>query len=507
MIIRIPGLLFFSLLVFGLNANILVANGRNLRAGVARVSITNVQPGDVVNDSLYVRALVLDNGSMKTVIISVDAVAIGGIGSISNEYFSNVRSIIEHDLGIPPINILINASHVHGAGYQVSPEVEQLTVNAVKKASMDMVSVRVGAGSGYEDRIMENRRLRLRDGREWTIRHANPLPPDEEVVGIGPVDPEIGILRLDKRNGDPFAVVFNFACHPYQGVPGGAVTADFSGIASQVIEETFGNGTIALFLQGFGGDVTTVLYKDVNHPRDAEPLGNMLGLSTLKALRGIQTSRSSQLNVINEVVSFPRRTDFPELLASLEAEQDKLLQSLMGMSLNFKSFLPLYVKYNIFEEYPSYDSHRYMHEAARGQSGMENMDSVNRRNMERYLRNVYAMEKLARLQTNISTLKLRQAENEASGEETIDLEIQALRIGDFVLVTFPAEVSVQVGLNIKERSLFEFTFPTGYTNGYVHYAPTAEQYNGQAYEDISCLLDRQWQQIYEEKILEILKRL
>ena len=117
------------------------------------------------------------------------------------------------------------------------------------------------------------------------------------------------------------------------------------------------------------------------------------------------------------------------------------------------------------------------------------------------------MEKLARIQENMYFLKTRQNENEVSGEKTINVEIQAIKIGDFVLVTFPAEVSVQIGLNIKKISPFKFTFLSGYTNGYIHYAPTAEQYNGHAYEDSSCLLAPEWQQIYEEKVMEILRKL
>ena len=501
--------LLFNILIIATIGQLLSTGtvAAQLKAGVSKVSITNLEPGSLVNDSLYVKALVLDNGSTRAVIIAVDAVAIGGIGSISNDYLQNVRTRLQNDMKIKPANVMINASHVHGAGYKVSPDIEELTVQAVKKASINMVPVNIGVGRGYEERIMENRRLRLSDGREWTIRHANPLPPDHEVIGAGPVDPEIGILRLDKRNGEPLAVVYNFACHPYHGVPNRGATADFPGIASKVIEDNLGNGTIALFLQGFGGDISTILYKDVNNPRDAEPLGNMLGISTLQGINSIKSYKSGELKVINEIIRFPRRTDFPVLLESLQEEQEKLLQSLRGMSLNFKTFIPLYIKYNLFEEYPSYYSHRYLYDELAGKSDMKNLDISNRRDIERYLRNVYTMEKLARLQTNISTLKQRQAENEASGEKTIDIEVQVMKIGDLVLITFPAEVSVQVGLNIKEKSPFAFTYLAGYTNGYIHYAPTAEQYNGQAYEDISCLLAPEWQQLYEEKVLEILKKL
>ena len=56
--------------------------------------------------------------------------------------------------------------------------------------------------------------------------------------------------------------------------------------------------------------------------------------------------------------------------------------------------------------------------------------------------------------------------------KTIDVELLGLRIGDFVLVTFPGELTVQIGLNIKKASPHELTFVAGYTNGYIYYAPT-----------------------------------
>ncbi len=62
----------------------------------------------------------------------------------------------------------------------------------------NLVEVRVGLGSGHEDRIMENRRLKLKSGKTADVRHAYSLPPDDEIVGVGPVDPQIGILRLDR---------------------------------------------------------------------------------------------------------------------------------------------------------------------------------------------------------------------------------------------------------------------------------------------------------------------
>ncbi len=294
-------------------------NAAQLRAGVAKVDITDTTAGPV-NDRLYVRALLLNAGETTAVIITVDAVAIGEIGHISNNYLGSVRSQIENELQIKPGNVLINASHCHGV---VCSDIDRRTFQAVKEASLNMVPVNVGAGIGYEDRIMENRRLKLKNGQEADVRHAYSLVPDEEVAGVGPVDPEIGIFRLDRKDGRTLAVVYNFAIHPIQGVPGGGNTADITGFASQVIEDNLGKGTIALFLQGCAGDINPVWYKDVNHPRDAEPLGNMLGLSTLQALKKIDSKRDNRLKIINEVIKLPR-ADYAQRIFSMEIEQEKL---------------------------------------------------------------------------------------------------------------------------------------------------------------------------------------
>src|SRR5690606_27699136 len=133
---------------------------------------------------------------------------------------------------------------------------------------------------------------------------------------------------------------YNFACHPIQGVPSGANTADMTGFASQVIEDNLDEGAIALFIQGCGGDINPIGYKDVDHPRDAEPLGNMLGLSTLKAVRDISCSETDRFLVRQEMLTLPRG-DRTERIAQLEAEQRRLLQKLTGTTLDFETFLPL----------------------------------------------------------------------------------------------------------------------------------------------------------------------
>ncbi len=500
-----PDSLVKCLLFFSFFATSLIARcDAKLTAGAAKVDITNREAGPV-NDLLYAKAIVLQSAGTMFAIVSVDAVAIGEIGHIKNDYLPTVRSQLKTDCGILPTNVLINASHCHGV---VCNDVAARTVEAVKAAMQNMVEVRVGVGTGYEDRIMENRRLKLKSGKTADVRHAYSLPPDDEVAEVGPVDPQIGIMRLDRIDGRTLAVIYNFAVHPIQGVPSGANTADIIGFASKVIEDTLSDGAIALFLQGCGGDINPLFYKDVEHPRSAEPLGNQLGLSTLQAVRKIDCREDDRLQLLSQEMELPRG-DPTERIFSMETEQKRLLASLKGTTLNLKTFLPLAVKYSLTEEFPAYYSHRYLHDDKLGRSDFRTLDANNRRDIKAYIENIHTMEELTRVQTNLDLLRMHQAQYAAAGKRTISVEMAALRVGDFVLTTFPGELTVQIGLNIKKASAHKNTFVAGYTNGYIYYAPTTEQLlnPGGAQEDCDCILAPEWQGKYECEVVKLLGQL
>jgi hypothetical protein len=475
-----------------------------LWAGVARVDITDYQAGPV-NDPLYVKALVLKDAATTLALVTIDAVAVAEIGTIRDDFMANVRAALHANPGLAPTHLLVNASHCHGV---VCPDVERRTVQAVRAAWQNLVPVRAGAGRGYEDRITENRRLKLENGREADVRHAYALPPDAAVAGVGPIDPQIGVLRLNRQDGHTLAVVYNFACHPIQGVPNGGNTADVAGFASKVIEDNLSPGTMAFFLQGCAGDVNPILYKDVDHPRDAQPLGNLLGLSVLQAVRQIQCRSDGPLALHHQILDLPR-ADLAPCIAALQAEQTRLLQALRGTSLNLKAFLALTAKYSLAPEFPSYSSHRYLHDRTLGRHDLTRLDGLNRKHLAQYVANIHTMEELTRVQTNLELLRLHQAQNQAAGTGTLAAEVLALRVGEFVLLAFPGELSVQIGLNLKHTSPHPLTFVAGCSNGYIYYAPTAEQLRnrGGAQEDSDCLLAPEWQALFEAKAAAMLKAL
>lgn len=476
-----------------------------IKAGTAKADITDYDAGPV-NDPLFVKALVLQRGEARVVLLTVDAVAIGEIGRIGNNFLPSLRRELENRFGIEPQKVLVNASHCHGV-IQSKGLVEK-TATVVGMALKNLEPVTVGVGVGHENRVQENRRLYLKSGKVIDVRHAYSLPDDEQVAGVGPIDPEIGILRLDRMDGSTKAVLYQFACHPIQGVPGGANTADLTGYASRVIESAFGDRTMAFFFQGCGGDINPIDYKDVHHPRHAEVLGNRLGLSTVRAARKIICKPTVDLQLIVQTMELPRG-DRTERIRELEANRQRLVNSLRGTSLNFKNAANLLVKYGISGEYPSANAHRYLQEKKLGQENLSNLDRENLRNLKVYLQNVQTMEQITRLNTNINLLRKHQASLVASGSRTIQVEVGALRVGGFYLLTFPGELTVQIGLNLKKKSAVQPCFVSGYTNGYIYYCPTAEQMKnlGGAQEDSDCLLAPQWQRQFESGAIKLLNLL
>ncbi len=463
-------------------------------AGTARVDITD-RTGPV-NDPCFAKALVLQSGATTAVLITVDAVAIGGIGSIGNDFLPGVRK----QLGGLADAVLVNASHCHGI---VRQDLEPLVVQAVKDATKNLVPVNVSAGSGSEARISENRRMFLKDGTQLDMRRAYAMPRDEDVISTGPIDPQIGLLKLGRADGTPLAIVYQFACHPIMNPPSKGCSADYPGIASKVIEDA--TGAMAFFVQGCGGDINPLHYKEVSRPADAEPLGTMLGASVLAALRRLEPQHDDTLQISREILPLPRAADFENRIAHVETELKSLVASLKPTNINFKTFLPLLIQHRLFPEMPSHYAQGYLDNP----KPLQQLDADNKAQVEAYLGNLASMEQITRLNANLALLKKHLTDTRAAGSPTVDAEVCGLRVGKFKLVTFPGEITVQIGLNIKKAAQDANAHVSGYTNGYLWYTATEQQRRnpGYAQEDCDVIVAPEWQKLFEAKALEVLRQL
>jgi len=90
-----------------------------------------------------------------------------------------------------------------------------------------------------------------------------------------------------------------------------------------------------------------------------------------------------------------------------------------------------------------------------------------------------AIEALPRLAQNYARSTLNAHERP---EATLDVTVQAIRIGDFAVCGIPFEVFVEIGLDLKKRSPFPQTMVIGLANGRHGYLPTPAHHKLGGYE-------------------------
>ena len=87
-----------------------------LRAGVAVVHITAERPSEPVRDPLLAKALVLEEGGNRAVILALDVV------EVSEALVAEVRRGIREQVCIDPSGVLLGASHNHHTYGQIAPD-------------------------------------------------------------------------------------------------------------------------------------------------------------------------------------------------------------------------------------------------------------------------------------------------------------------------------------------------------------------------------------------------
>ncbi|MGH9326578.1 MAG: neutral/alkaline non-lysosomal ceramidase N-terminal domain-containing protein [Terriglobia bacterium] len=234
-----------------------------MQAGVARVDITpppgvhmmgyansGIATGTL--DPLYARVLVLETGGDRLAWIDLDLSRPFGPASLKW-----LRSAVAQATGIRWM--IVDSIHTH-AGPMIRPEYPfgppawelaalRKIVKAVKQAQSNAVPVRLGTGFGRAY-IGYNRRRVNPDGTVTMMWNNAAHTP------TSPVDPTVGVLRIDKMNGTPLAILVNYACHPVTFGPDNTrYSADFPGVMCKLVRQAFANQPICFYLQGASGDI------------------------------------------------------------------------------------------------------------------------------------------------------------------------------------------------------------------------------------------------------------
>lgn len=248
------------LLFFIFSGSIAAAEGQ-LLAGTAKINITpkNVLP---LHDSVFARALVLEVGDLRIAQVSVDLV---GFES------ERAKRICKEKYGIS--QVLISASHSHECPIALAmfdrsktypsntTYFEDRIIEVVGKAVNSMFPARISAGNRSFPQLGFNRLIIREDGRareSWVgDEHYNVENPER--IPFGPVDPEVGVIKVEDMEGNARAIVMNYAMHADIACFSYEISADYPGVAAKKVEEAFGDKVICLFVAGGGGNVESLM--------------------------------------------------------------------------------------------------------------------------------------------------------------------------------------------------------------------------------------------------------
>lgn len=307
-----------------------------IQAGVSRVTITPpvgmhligfaTRSGGAhsVRDDLYATALAFSDGVTEAVVVSCDLLI------IHPDLVGRVRRHASAQTGVPGENIMLCATHSHSgpvtyAGSNSRPmdqayayvhNLAFLLSGSIKMAHDRLAPATLGFGRG-QARIGINRRLTRPDGT--TVIAANP---------DGPLDPEIGVLRVDAAQGQPMAVVVNYACHPVVlGAGSNVISADWPGTMRRVVERA--TGGMCLFIQGACADINP-LPGAPSDQEDLERLGIEIGGEAIAAWARIEPQPAGRVVACRERLFVP-------LLPSLHGDKRPQLVEMAreGSTLNW----------------------------------------------------------------------------------------------------------------------------------------------------------------------------
>jgi len=310
---------YLSLLML-VGALSLSANAQTLKAGAEKADITpptgvelwgygdRKGPASGTLDPLYARVLVLDDGRHSVAVVTLD------LGrTFGQPQMNSVRERVRRLHGVS--DVMFMASHTHSGpvideDYDQIPEWEQRAldkiVQTIGTARGRMKEARIGVGYGQAI-LGHNRRYVQSDG---TIRM---LWRNSTGQPTGVIDPTVGVIRVDDRQGTPLAILVNYACHPVVFGPDNLrYSADYPGAMARFVEQSWAERPVCFFLQGAPGDINPMLDKTPlaeNAYAEMRTLGESLGREVVRVSRSIQTETPSapELNYLSEELSFKNR--------------------------------------------------------------------------------------------------------------------------------------------------------------------------------------------------------
>ncbi len=399
-------------------------------------TISQVGPAKHVHDELWARCLVLNDGETTLAFAIIDCTM------ISREIHDAAKAMIEEQLGIPPQQVCIAATHTHSTPRALiglkdddlhREYLEDLAVriaDGVHRAHNELAPAEIGWGSFREPRFVHNRRWFMKEPAENPFGEGgerikmNPKRMDPNLdKPTGPVDDEVYVVAIRHREtAQPIAVLANYGLHYVGGIPGGNVSADYFGVFADRIQEKWKADRltppfVGILSNGTSGDVNAIDF--TAQPEKHAPYENMTRIARELA--------------------------------------DQAAKTIEGF--DYQSEVPL------------------------GATATELTLTVRKPAPERL---AWAKENAVPPETPLRLTRpqvyAREAIELAAYPDTMPVPLQAFRIGDLAIAQSPCETFASTGLGIKEGSPFNATFTIELANGYNGYLPPEDQFPYGGYE-------------------------
>lgn len=328
----------FLILMLNVSGSMLRAevDAATFQAGTAKVEITPSAESAVdllgqplrLRDPLFARVLVLKDEKLSVAIVSVDLIVFA-----SQKVIAEARSKwgVDHVIlsaththaGMAPRGMIIKpptapdwtrsgkapAETVDWPGLSADPwyaETETKIVAAIGQAMQNRFPARIVVGKGpFESAYMAHNRRLVRDGRVSALWENPDRRPTQ------PIDPTVGVIRVDDLSGKPRAFAVHYACHPVALMGTGVVSRDFPGAMVDFVEQELGEGCMGMFLQGAQGDLDPYDLHNLrgeNRFNIARQAGISLGKGALRVAKELRGSgQSPNLQVKESLLTIPNR--------------------------------------------------------------------------------------------------------------------------------------------------------------------------------------------------------
>jgi hypothetical protein len=227
-----------------------------LRAGAARVNITpdeaHLPKGfEGINDPIFVRAIVIDDGRTRAALVTVDA------GGISTDTWSQVSERAAKEQQIPVEHLLLTATHTHSVPFGISRDLAPHIATALAQAAARLQTVRIAYGTGVSY-INVNRNFIDPETHRWW----------EGPNYSGVSDKTVAVIRFETPEGRPVAVYYNYAVHGVLNGQLDQISGDIPGAASRYIEDSLDADAVAVWSTGASGDQNPIYFQQTYDLRE-----------------------------------------------------------------------------------------------------------------------------------------------------------------------------------------------------------------------------------------------